>query len=308
MAGALCTLVSAVQSPAAQILVSDEKGTAIESLNTSSGVRTTYMSGLSNPDGLVLGLDGFIYATGFNGGTLNRITSSSTFAQIASGFNGAGAVTMDASGNFYVPNFGFPSPGGTSVGKVVPIGGGSYSTTVNFTTTVLSTPDGLAFDSHGILYEADFGSNRINKIDTSNGNVTAFVPNTAGLSQPSAIVFDSADNLYVANFAGGGTSAGNVMMFNSSGAFVFTLTTGLNSPLGLLLDQAGSTFYVSSWNGNTVSSFAMAGGSATQVGSGFNGPTHMVFAPAPEPSSLVILLTGAGVLASRRSRAARSTR
>ena len=159
--GAVCTLFPAASAPAAMLLISNEKGSSISTLNTTNAQVTTYMSGLSNPDGLVLGTDGFVYATAFNAGTLNRITSSSTFTTIASGFNGAGALTIDAGGNFFVPNFGAPTGGGTTVGKVLSLGGGSYSTTVNFATG-LSTPDGLAFDSHGILYEADFGSNRIN--------------------------------------------------------------------------------------------------------------------------------------------------
>ena len=304
MAGAFFTLLLAASAPAALLLVSNEQGTSgasIHTLNTSNGQKTTYLSGLSNADGIVLGNDGFVYATSFSGGTLNRITSSSTFTTIASGFNGAGAVAIDAGGNFFVPNFG--NSNGTTVGKVIPVGGGNYSTIVNFATG-LNTPDGLAFDSFGTLYEADFNSNRINKINTTTGAVTTFVLSTAGLNHPSAILFDSLNNLYVANFADGATNGngGFVMKINTSGAVVSTLASGLNSPLGLLLDETGATFYVSSWNQNTVRSFAMTGGSTTVVGSGFTGPTHMIFAPTPEPSSLVISLTGAAALAARRRR------
>jgi sugar lactone lactonase YvrE len=161
----LCFLLEhAARAADVIVLVSNENGTAITQFDITTGVKSAYLSGFSHPDGLAYGLDGFLYATSFgttNGnGSLIRITGPTTYTTIATGFNGSGALVRDAAGNFYVPNFGAPTGGGTTLSKVQPVGGGSYTTST--LAMNLHTPDGVAFDSHGVLYEADFGSNAIN--------------------------------------------------------------------------------------------------------------------------------------------------
>ncbi len=272
------------------MLVSNEQGSSVTQFDITTGVKTTYFSGLNHPDGLAFGLDGLLYATSFgtttSNGSLVRVTGAASFSTLASGFNGSGALVRDAAGSFYVPNFGVPSGGGTTLSKVAPNGGGGYTTTT--LASGLSTPDGVAFDSHGILYEADFGSNAINKIDTSSGTVTPFVSGAlSGLNHPSALVFDSQDNLYVANYQNG-----TVSKITTGGVVTNNFATGLGNPLGLLLDEAHGTFYATNWTGGTVSSFAFAGGGSAVISSGFNGPTHMVFLTVPEPSASLLVACG----------------
>src|SRR5882724_12522045 len=104
------------------VLVSNEQGSSITQFDITTGVKTTYFSGLNHPDGLAFGLDGFLYATSFGttttDGSLVRVTGTSSFTTLASGFNGSGALVQDAAGSFYVPNFGVPSGGGTTLSKV----------------------------------------------------------------------------------------------------------------------------------------------------------------------------------------------
>ena len=299
--------VAAPHAGASLILIANEKattGTSITELNTTNNSLSTYFTGLSNTDGLAYGTDGFLYATSFNGGTLNRITSSSAFTQIASGFNGSGALAVDTGGSFYVPDFGVPSGGGTTLSKVSPNGGGGYTNTLAFSSG-LSTPDGVAFDSHGVLYEADFGSGKINKIDTTSGAVTTWIAAAAGLNKPSALVFDSSDNLYVANFSTGATGTGSISMITSAGVVTNNYVTGLSSPLGLLLDQSTNTFYATSWNGNTVSSFSNSLNATPSVivSSGLNGPTHLILLQTPEPSRMLLICGGLMGLTLARRRA-----
>ncbi len=78
-----------------------------------------------------------------------------------------------------------------------------------------SSPEGLAFDSCGNLYVANFNGSTIIKFD-SRGNGTVFA--SSGLNQPIGIAFDGSGNLYVANF-GDNTiekfdSAGNPSQFS----------------------------------------------------------------------------------------------
>jgi DNA-binding beta-propeller fold protein YncE len=299
----LCLLLAlgpAAHAAEVIVLVSNENGNSITQFDITTGVKSAYFSGFAHPDGLAYGLDGFLYATSFgtvNGdGSLIRITGPTTYTTIASGFNGSGALVHDAAGNFYVPNFGAPSGGGTTLSKVQPIGGGSYSTSL-LVPSGLHTPDGVAFDSHGVLYEADFGSNAINKIDTTNGTITPFIAGGLGLNQPSALVFDAQDNLYVANYGNG-----TVSKITPAGGITNSFATGLTNPLGLLLDEAHGTFYATNWTAGTMSSFAATGGTAGLLSSGFQSPTHMVFLVVPEPSASLLGMVSVVVMGARRPR------
>jgi DNA-binding beta-propeller fold protein YncE len=161
----------------------------------------------------------------------------------------------------------------------------------------LHTPDGVAFDSHGVLYEADFGSNAINKIDTTSGTITPFIAGGLGLNQPSALVFDSQDNLYVANY-----NNGTVSKITPGGGITNSFATGLTNPLGLLLDEAHGTFYATNWTAGTMSSFAATGGAASFLANGFQSPTHMVFLTVPEPSPALLGMVSGVLIGARRPR------
>src|SRR5437867_3594164 len=54
------------------LLVSNEKGTSVSTVNTSTQTITgTYFSGASNPDALMYGIDGSLYATLYGTNTSN---------------------------------------------------------------------------------------------------------------------------------------------------------------------------------------------------------------------------------------------
>ena len=74
------------------------------------------------------------------------------------------------------------------------------------------SPRGLAFDSQGNLFVADYGNDRIRRIDASSGLVSTIAGQSthgesgdggpainAYLSSPSALVIDSSDNIYIAD-------------------------------------------------------------------------------------------------------------
>ena len=88
----------------------------------------------------------------------------------------------------------------------------------------LTRPTGLAFNSAGNLFEADFGSGNIYEF-TTNGTRSTFA---SGLGGPLTLAFNSAGDLLVATLGGG-----NIYKFTPSGA-QSTFASGLSSPSRLL--------------------------------------------------------------------------
>ena len=128
----------------------------------------------------------------------------------------------------------------------------------------LDNPTHLAFDSHGNLYIADAGNNRIRMVNTAGLISTVAGTGTAGFSGdgrnatqaelnfPDSIAFDAQDNLYIAD-----TSNNRIRMVTPTGVistFAGTGTPGynyddilatnaeLNEPTRVAIDSAGNLY------------------------------------------------------------------
>ncbi len=92
---------------------------------------------------------------------------------------------------------------------------GSRTPTVSTFASGFDSPYGLAFDSAGNLYVANYNNNTVSQV-TPAGAVSTFA---SGFNLPDGLAFDSAGNLYVANWTGGTVSevtpAGLVSTFAS---------------------------------------------------------------------------------------------
>ncbi len=96
----------------------------------------------------------------------------------------------------------------------------------------LDYPVGLAFDSAGDLFEADFYSGNIYKF-TPTGVKSTFA---SGLREPSGLAFNSAGDLFVAD-----AISGNIYEYTQSGT-KSTFASGLDWPIGLAFNTAGDLF------------------------------------------------------------------
>jgi sugar lactone lactonase YvrE len=223
---------------------------------------------------------------------------------------GASGIAVDSSGNLWVATGGsvmMVTPGGTATTYAGGLFSGSGPTEVDGigTQAVFDSPDGIAIDSSGNLYVADFDGDTLRKI-TAGANVTTLAGvaqqfgdingtgTAARLNGPYGVAVDASGNIFVAENAGRCirkvTPAGVVTTFaGSPGVAGSADGTGPAAQFaalsGICIDSSGN-LYVTDAN-NTIRKITpeavvttLAGtpgvtGSADGTGAAvqFNGPT-----------------------------------
>jgi sugar lactone lactonase YvrE len=146
--------------------------------------------------------------------------------------------------------------------------------TVFASTAPLSDPQGMAFDSSGILYVADLVRNTVRRFSPAGVELSPFA--TTGLDTPLGIAFDSSGNLYVAN-SGNDT----IRRFSPTGVDLGNFATaaqGVFSPTGLVFDKAGNLYESNGDTAGTIREFSPAGGNLGVFASvGAVGPAGLAF-------------------------------
>ncbi len=111
-------------------------------------------------------------------------------------------------------------------------------------------PLGVAVDSSGNVYVADWGSNnRVQKFTSNGGFILSWGGTGSGNGQfnnPGQIAVDSSGNVYVADAANN-----RVQKFTSNGAFVSSLG-GFFNPIGIAVDSSGNVYVLDSYNDRVV--------------------------------------------------------
>ena len=276
--------------------VSNSGANTISSVS-SSGVISTYVSGLATPWDMTAGANGspnYVINAGNN--SIESITagSASTLVTFPSGGSTTPqAITLDGSGNIYTVLL------NGIIDKVTP--SGSYTQFANLTSATQS--DGLAFNN-GNLYVSNYATNNISEI-TPGGTVSTFATLPSG-SSPSGIAFDGSGNLYVANF-----DSNNIDKINASGVVStfasFGSGTGSSGigPNFLTFDQAGNLF-VTGYYSNTIDQITPGGlvSTAVTLPSGDNPAGIIAAVPVPGAEPLFVAgLLLMGLVLKRRSRA-----
>ena len=168
-------------------------------------------------------------------------------------------------------------------------------------------PFSVAADSSGNIYAAEFGTNRIRKLDTK-GNITTAIgdgnqgfagdggpPNKVEMDLPTGVAVDSSGNILFADslnnrirkLASGSvnTIAGNGVL-SHSGDGGAAVKAQINTPLGVAVDAAGNTYIADTANNvvrrvdsnGAISNFAgtgtagSSGDGSAATGAQLNGP------------------------------------
>jgi serine/threonine protein kinase, bacterial len=149
-------------------------------------------------------------------------------------------------------------------------------------------PTGIAVDTSGNIYVADFQNNVIRKItgagvvSTLAGNIRAGAINSVGINasffQPSCVAVDVSGNVYVAddgnNLIREISPNGTVTTIAGSGAAGFVngngTTASFNAPQGIALDATGN-IYVADYGNNLIRKIDAGGTVTTFAGNGNQG-------------------------------------
>jgi trimeric autotransporter adhesin len=298
---------------AGNLYIADSANCCIRKVNKSTGIITTVagnttagFSGdsgpaisaeLSDPVGIALDSAGNLFIADNNNNRIRKVTAGTgiitTVAGIGTGgYNGDGVpattaelnnptgIALDSAGNLYIVD------ASNNRIREVNIGTGIISTTagtgtggyngdyVLATSAELNNPNGLAFDSAGNLYIAEYFNNRVRKVDTGGiittvtGNGTgsyngdSIAATTAELFNPTGVALDSSGNLYIADQANhrirevnNGTGLITTVAGTGTGAYngddITATLAELNSPVGIALDSSDK-LYIADRNNNRI--------------------------------------------------------
>ena len=294
-------------------------GGALSLMATGTNAPLTVSGNVSNANGPIT-----LQATGDvtvgSGVSVNSGTAALNLAADVqadgSGDDGVGTLSVGAGANLYGASIALRGAD-VNIDSTANVGSASSQSPVSTfvpASAGLSEPIGMAFDSSGNLYVANYEESTISEV-TPGGAVSLFASG-GGLDGPTGMAFDASGNLYVANWndstiskvtpggavstfvssseglaepfglafdssgnlyvANEGTNTINKVTPNGTVSTFANSTNGLSDPTGLAFDASGNLF-VSSRDNDTISKVTPGGTVSTFVSSGLNNPWGIAF-------------------------------
>lgn len=234
---------------------------------------------ISNPAGVAVDAQGNIYIADQNNNAIRKINAKTGLISTIAFLKNTGNLIIDNFGNLYIthPISSVVSKLDLSNGKVIKVaGGGNGGDSTLAISAKLNYPTGLALDSSGNLYIADYGDHRIRKINAKTGIITTIAGNgTSGyagdgglaanaiLSFPKSLTFDRQGNLYIAD---GGNNG--IRKVNANTGIISTLCS-TSFPKAIIFDGKDSLYLGFS---TTIYKINITTGKGSKIaGNGING-------------------------------------
>ena len=258
-------------------------GNGIKGYSGDTGPATS--AALFSPYRAVADQAGNVYIADFYNNRIRKVDTSGTITTVAGtgtqGYNGDGipattaqlslpaAVAVDTAGNIYIvdtwnnrirkidPSGTINTIAGTGFPGVLGDGGPATSAQVN-------EPEGIAVDSSGNVYIADYGNSKIRKIDTT-GTINTFAGRgetgfggdggpavAATLNLPTGVAVDRAGNVYIADYQNSCIrkvdTSGTITTIAGTGVSGFSgdggspASAALSLPQDVAVDSAGHVY------------------------------------------------------------------
>ncbi len=224
---------------------------------TPNGTKSTFASGLSNPNALTFDSAGNLFGAEYGNGNIDKFTPAGVKTLYVNLPDQPNKPAFDSAGDLFVA-------GQTSTIYKIPPGGGSYTTFA----TGLNKAWGLAFNSSGTLFAS-----------STDGHIYEYQPGglrgtfVSGLSNgPFGLAFNRDGNLFAA-LLGTGSPILKITPTGSQSTFV----TG-NGYFGIAFDNAGNLYAANGGPGNTIFKIT-PNGTTTTFASGLSDPNDMALGP-----------------------------
>jgi uncharacterized protein (TIGR03437 family) len=317
----LAALLASVTASGQSGVITTVAGNGTAGYSGDGGPATS--AALRLPNGVAVDSSGNLYIADTSNSRIRKVTASTGVITTVAG-NGTGGysgdggsatsaelfapsgVAVDNSGNLYIADFvnmDIRKVSASGIITTVAGGGCAASVTPNCgagdggpaTSAELTGPMGVAVDSSGNLYIADFGNSRIRKVTAGTGIITtvagsAFVGShgdggpatSAELFLPSGVAVDSSDNLYIADTSNCRirkvtASTGVITTVAGNGSEIYSgdggpaTSAALFLPTGVAVDSDGNLYIADTHNQRIRKVTGSAGGAVGRPAISANG-------------------------------------